>query len=238
MALLVALNACSAVHRPPPPGSQAAVIAALSDTLDYQYHACVPLGWHPIAVAGTYYPGYIASLQNYEEFLDAIWRANIGVSESSKPDVKPVFEILNHLVKAGLLVRKRDANADYDYYLSTNALPYYYGWSRYGNNNGKMQYLCYSHLVPDRLLWMQRIRRPTDWRGRAQWYRVSFAWKASAPARWARDPLLREHSVILAPVKSPALALMYYAHGEWHVGSLYDRTWMLPELRDASAWKP
>lgn len=187
-------------------------------------------------VVRTYYPGYIASLQNYEEFLDAIWRAKIAVTEISKPEIKPVFEMLNHLANAGLLVRKRDSSV-YNYYLTTNALPYYYGWSRYGNNNGKMQYLCYSHVVPDRLLWVQRISRPSDWRGRAQWYKISFTWRASAPAGWARDTFLREHSVILTPVKSPAVALMYYARGDWHVGSLYDRTWMLPALRDAAAWK-
>jgi hypothetical protein len=230
------LSACAAVPRPPARGSQAAILGALSDTLQYQYHACVPLGWRPVAVAGTYYPGYIASLQNYAEWLDAIWRARIDFSEISKPAVKPVFEVLNHLTKAGLLVRKQEASF-YDYFLTANALPYYYGWSRYNNNYGKMQYLCYSTLVPDRLVWMQRIARPNDWRGRAQWYRVSFAWKASAPAQWANDPFLREHSVILAPVKSPAVALMYYNDSDWHVGALYDRTWMLPVLRDVAAWK-
>lgn len=189
-----------------------------------------------MAVAGTYYPGYVASAQNYAEWLDAIWRGRITSSELSKPAVKPVFEVLNHLAKAGLLERKRVASV-YNYYLTAGALPYYYAGSRYNDNYGKMQYLCYSALVPSRLLWIQRIAGPSHWRGHAQWYRVSFAWRASTPASWARDPFLRKHSVILSPVRSPALALMYYDRGVWHVGNLYDRTRMLPVVRDAAAWR-
>src|SRR5690242_21191400 len=86
------LSACS---HAPPPGSQLAMLNALSSALDVQYHACVPLGWNPVAVAGTYYPGYVASLQNYEETWDAIWRGSIAVSDIAKPRVRAVYDVLN-----------------------------------------------------------------------------------------------------------------------------------------------
>jgi hypothetical protein len=235
IALLACLSACTPTPDPPAGGSRAAILSELSYAFTFQYHACVPLGWGPVAVAGTYYPGYVASLQNYGEFLDAVWRARIALPQISDPQIRPVYEVLNHLVGAGLLSRTRDASV-YEYYMTANAMHYYYGISRYDNNRAWMQYLCYSRVLPDRLLWVQRIPQPSDWTGHAQWYRVSFTWKASAPAGWARDPFLRRHSVILSPLKSPTQAKMFYIDGHWHVANIYDRTWMLPALRDAAAW--
>ncbi|HET6896323.1 MAG TPA: hypothetical protein VFH72_13140 [Candidatus Baltobacteraceae bacterium] len=226
----LALSACA---HAPTPGSTAAVLNALSSALDVQYHACVPLGWNPVVVAGTYYPGYIASRQSYEETWDAIWRGRILTAETAKLPVKPVYEVLNHLVEAGLLKRTRSSSS-YDYYLKYAALPYYYDTSWFGNNKGDMQYLCYSKIVPDRILWVEHTRRPSDWSGPAQWYRASFTWKASAPAAWARDPFLRAHSVILAPLKSPTTAKMFYIDKTWHVVNIYDRTWMMPKVARSS----
>lgn len=208
---------------------------ALASALEVQYHACVPLGWNPVAVAGTYYPGYIASRQTYEETWDAIWRGRILVADATKHGVKPVYDVLNHLVKAGLLRRVRAASY-YDYYLTYEALPYYYDTSWFDNNRGDMQYLCYSKIVPNRIVWSQRIRRPSDWSGPAQWYRASFTWTASTPLAWARDPFLRSHSVILAPLKSPTIAKMFYLDKTWHVVNIYDKTWMMPKVSDAAVW--
>lgn len=227
------LGACS---HAPPPGSQAALLSALSNALDVQYHACVPLGWNPVAVAGTYYPGYVASLQNYEETWDAIWRGSIPASDVSKPRVRAVYEVLNHLAKAGLLTRKHTA-LSYDYYLTYKALPYYYDTSWFGNNRGDMQYLCYSKIVPTRVVWAERMSRPNNWSGPARWYQASFTWTVSASAAWARDPFLRKHSVMLPPLRSPTTAKMFYIDKTWHVVNIYDHTWMMPRVSDAAAWK-
>ena len=233
-ALLAALLLSACAHAPTP-GSQAAVLNALSNALEVQYHACVPLGWNPVAVAGTYYPGYIASRQSYEETWDAIWRGRILAANVEKPSVKPVYEVLNHLEDAGLLRRVRTP-LNYDYYLTPNALPYYYDTSWFDNNRGDMQYLCYSKIIPDRIVWVEHIRRPSNWSGPAQWYRASFKWRASASATWASDPFLRAHSVILAPLKSPTTAKMFYLDETWHVTNIYDHTWMMPKVSDATAW--
>lgn len=235
LSVLLAVLLLHACARPPLPGSQAAVLGALSSALVEQHHACVPLGWGPVAVAGTYYPGYVASLQSYEETWDAIWRGRILTADLSKARVKPVYAVLNHLVQAGLLEKKRTPFS-YDYYLTYNALAYYYDGSRFGDNIGDMQYLCYSNIVPEHLIWVQRIPAPADWTGPAQWYRAAFTWKASAPAAWARDPFLRAHSVILSPLKSPTTAKMFYVEKTWHVADIYDRTWMMPRVSDSTAW--
>lgn len=235
IAALLAVLLLSACAHAPMPSSKSAVLDALSSALDGQYHACVPLGWKPVVIAGTYYPGYIASLQNYEEVWDAVWRGRIAASDVTKPDVRAVYGVLNHLVKAGLLTRTRTPSS-YDYYLKYEALPYYNDRSLYGNNNGAMQYLCYSKIVPDRIVRLERIRPPSEWTGRAQWYQASFAWRVTVSAAWARDPFLRAHSVVLSPMSSPTTALMFYADKEWHVADISGKRWMLPRVADAAAW--
>lgn len=212
------------------------MLDALTSAFGEQYHACVPLGWKPVVVAGTYYPGYIASLQSYAEVWDAIWRGRIAASDIANPRARPVFDVLNHLVKAGLLRRERTPFS-YDYYLQYDALPYYDDISWYGNNNGDMQYLCYSRIVPERIIRLEQIRRPPKWAGRAQWYRASFTWRVSASAPWARnDPFLQAHSIILSPMQSPTTATLFRAGKRWHITNIYDTNWKLPKVSDAAAW--
>jgi hypothetical protein len=225
--VLAAALLFSACAKPAGPGSQQALLDALGTQLRFQYHNCVPLGWQPVTVAGTYYPGYIASLQSYEEFLDAIWRGRIEIKDAGKSDVSGVFESLNHLANRGMLIRKQTAGA-YDYFLTPAALPYYYGSSLYGNNKAHLQYLCYTVIVPDRIVWIQRINRLGISRSHAQWYDVAFTWRTSPPESWANDPYLLSHSVVLAPLKSPTLAKMIYSRNEWYVLRIYDGTWGLP----------
>jgi hypothetical protein len=117
-ALAVALlTACSRSG----PGSEQSLIAALSQELKFQYHDCIPLGWQPVAVAGTYYPGFSAAAPSYEEFSDAIWRGSISFKDLRKPGPRTVFTALNHLVSAGLLERNK-VPAGYDYLLRPQAL--------------------------------------------------------------------------------------------------------------------
>jgi hypothetical protein len=224
VAVVLLLSACT---RPAGPGSQQTLLDTLATQLRFQYHNCLPLGWQPVPVAGTYYPGYIASLQTYEEFLDAIWRGRIEAKDIAKPDVRVVFESLNHLVARGMLIRKQTGTA-YDYFLTQQAIPYYYGSSLYGNNKADLQYLCYTTIVPDRIVWIQRIPNRAASRSRAQWYDVAFTWRTSPPESWADDPFLRSHSVVLAPLKSPTIAKMLYSRKEWYVLRIYDGTWGLP----------
>ena len=208
----------------------------LSDRLKYQYHECVPLGWAPVKAGGTYYPGYTATLATYVEFLDAIWRGRVENGDLHKPDALAVYNVLNHLVEADMLVRTSRA-AGFDYYLTWNSIPYFYASNSYNDNHGSLPYFCYSTIVPERILWVgptlptrnERIRR-------GHLFRVSFSWKPSAPASWADDGFLRSHSVILAPTHNPITAKLFYFDGQWWLLSMYDGTWMFPKLVDAAAW--
>jgi hypothetical protein len=212
------------------PSGDHALLASLAEELRFTYHECVPLGWKPVAVRGTYYPGYSATMTNYAEWLDAVWRGRIESAELHSRDAEEVFAVLNHLRAAGLLKRTYRRGA-YDFYLTPRAFSYFYGSSEFADNRGSMTYLCYSTITPKRIVWQQRTAPPAAHRrSTAQWYHVEFTWKPSARAAWADDPFLRSHSVVLAPLTSPTEARVYYEDGDWYVANIYDRGWMMPAL--------
>lgn len=214
----------------PRPSSDRALLAALQDELRFAYHGCVPLGWYPVPVKGTYYPGYTAAAQTYAEWLDAIWRGRIPAADLRRHDARTVFRVLNHLVSAGLLRRKRDSSG-FAYFMTPSAFPYFYASSVFKDNRDSLPYLCYSTIVPQRIEWTQAMSPSAVRRAHgAQWYHVRFAWKPSPPAAWANDPVIRAHSVDLAPLTSPTTARVFYEHEQWYVANVYDRGWMLPSL--------
>ena len=145
--------------RAPAANSTQSVLYALSDELRFTYHACVPLGWQPVPVHGTYYPGYTASTSNYAEWLDALWRGRIPRRDLREPQAQAVYATLNHLTAAGLLVRSADASG-FSYFLTPRALGYYYGSSSFKDNRDSLPYLCYSTIVPQRIDWIAKAGAP------------------------------------------------------------------------------
>lgn len=213
----------------PAPQSTRALLASLRHDLRFAYHDCVPLGWEPVPVSGTYYPGYAASIQNYGEWLDALWRGRISREDLRLSQARDVFAVLNRLTREHLLTRAVDP-AGYSYFMTTRALRYYYGSSQFKNNRDSLPYLCYSTIVPQRIDWL----RIADSR---QSYVAEFSWAPSTSPGWANDPLLRSHSVVLAPLTSPTTARVSYRDGTWYLANIYDLGWMLPRLerRDSAA---
>lgn len=217
----------------PAANSTQSVLHALTGDLRFTYHECVPLGWQPVPVHGTYYPGYTASAQNYAEWLDALWRGYIPRRDLRQAQARAVYATLNHLASSGLLVRETDASG-YRYFLTPRALGYYYGSSSFKDNRDSLPYLCYSNIVPQRIDWIAKISAPngTPVRDDAQWYRLQFSWKPGSPASWA-DSFIRAHSVVLAPLTSPTTARVLLRDGQWYLENVYDRGWMLPALSAA-----
>lgn len=212
----------------PSTNSTRAMLAALRSDLRFTYHQCVPLGWAPVEVSGTYYPGYTASAANYAEWLDALWRGHIDRTDLRSPQARSVYETLNHLSAAGLLVRQ-PTPAGFDYFLTPRAIPYYYDSSSFRNNRDSLTYLCYSTIVPNRINWMHQLAVKRS-HGTDRWYTLQFSWTASGSPRWAQDPFLQAHSVVLAPTTSPTTARMVLRDDRWYVSNIYDRGWMLPAL--------
>jgi hypothetical protein len=213
----------------PAPESTRGVLAALQRELRFTYHECVPLGWAPVPVRGTYYPGYTASAATYEDMLDAVWRGSINYADLHNAQAFEVYSMLEHLRAQGLLTRT-DARSGYRYFLSPGALPYYYGSSVFKDNRDSLPYLCYSRIVPTHIGWMRKIAA-TRGAVTGQWYTLQFSWKPSSVPRWANDPYIRSHSVLLAPLASPTTARVVFRDDDWQLANVYDRGWMLPALK-------
>jgi hypothetical protein len=162
----------------PAPDSTRAVLGALRSDLRFTYHQCVPLGWAPVPVSGTYYPGYTATAQNYAMWLDALWRGHIERNDLRTRQARSVYGTLNYLAAAGLLARKA-GRSGFDYFLTPRAIPYYYGSSTFENNRDSLTYLCYSSIVPNRIDWMHRLDVPKT-RRTDTWYALEFSWSASS----------------------------------------------------------
>lgn len=232
--IALALASCAA---PSDRGRSALAFSALKKQLVDQYHECIPLGWAPVPVGASYYPGYTASIQSYHMWLDAIWAGIIRDSDLRDPQARQVQSVLDALVHEGLLTRTRAGTALH-YYLKPGAVPYFFGSHSYGNNNDSLSYLCYSSIVPSRILWTDRahIERYGPRRIPRLTFHATFEWTPTPPAAWAQNPVLQSHSIVLPPTTTPTTARFERFGDTWYVVNIYSRGLMLPALADKSAW--
>lgn len=200
----------------------------LHGDLAEQYHECVPLGWDPVPVeTHYYYEGFTSEYREAGVWLHPLWLGLIHTSDLSDPNARTAKDVLNALARAGM-VERRVAGDDTFYRLTSRAVAYYFESNRFGSNPEHWPYLCYSSIVPRRVLWTKRDG--------AHSFRVSFEWEIGARASWANDRFLLKHSVILPPISNPAVAVFSDAGGWWHVTHLETPNAMMPRAVDAAAW--
>lgn len=213
------------------PTDRRVVLHELRHQLAGQVHECVPLGWNPVPAGGSYYPGFTAQYQDEVSWLAPLWLGSIYRDDLSNPQARTSYAILNHLEKAGM-VRRIALPGKFHYRLTVAAMPYFYARNEYGDNRDAFPYLCYSAIVPDRVVWTDSIRR----RGKTRIFRAAFTWHASAPASWANDPYLRSHSVVLPPDAQTIVATFVDDGDGWSIAHLSTRGSGLPRLAVSSAW--
>ena len=213
-----------------------AVLATLRTELANQYHACVPLGWTPVPVAGTYYPGTSVTLYEQGVWLPALWIGRVRTRDLARPDVRAASAVLSELTRVGM-VDSEPFHGGIRYHLTTAAQPYYYDESDRGNNPDHVPYLCYSKIVPQGVVTTDSVRR-----GRLRYgshdedlFRALFVWTPSPAAPWANDAFLRRHSVKLGPAESPVIATFVRSRGDWAVAELSAPS-PVARVVDASAW--
>lgn len=223
------LAACSPTH-------DRAVLETLRTQLANQYHECVPLGWSPVAVDGTYYPGVSVTLYEEGVWLPARWIGRVRTRDLARADVRAVTGVLNELARAGMLVRT-NVPSGVRYHLTIAAQPFYYDESAFGNNPDHIPYLCYSTIVPQRVVSSGPVRRERLRYGShdENAFHATFEWIPSPAAAWANDAFLHMHSVKLGPAESPATATFVNRHGEWRIAELSAPT-PAGRIVDASVW--
>lgn len=226
-ALLVALAAaCS-------PTDHRLVLRELRHELAAQPHECVPLGWTPVPVLASFYPGFSAQYQDERSWLLPLWLGSIHNSDLHNSQARTSFAVLNALVRVGM-VRRITVPGGSHYQLTVAAMQYFYGQNDYGNNPDAIPYLCYSTIVPDNVVWSDRIQRD----GKRRVFHAAFTWHASAAAPWADDAFLRAHSVVLAPFSRTVVATFEDDGGEWSIIRLRqpDKS-ALPRLTASAVWQ-
>ena len=230
--VLAILAACA-------PNDPRVVLKALNTQLAEQVHECVPVGWDPVPVqAGVFYRGYSAEYVPEIKWLPAQWIGTVQSKYLAEPEVRQSFDLMNELVRAQMLERSAMPGG-FRYNLTKSALDYYWERDSYRDNPGGQPYLCYSRIIPERVLWSQPVHIELDRDGRPiQVFRAEFTWRSSPGADWANSASLRSHSVILPPIESPAIAKFVNDDGDWVIQNVYAPTPTLPRVADASVWRP
>ena len=217
------------------PSRQSFALKNLQSQLARQYHECVPLGWAPVPIAGTYYPGDSIESSQADSWIKALWVGFIPADDLKRPQVRATYDVLEHLVSAGLAAKHRFPRG-YRYHLTLAGMPYYFDGNDFHNNPDHIPYLCYSKIVPEDVVWTQPARSERIADRTADVFRAAFRWHASESAAWANDAMLRSHSVVLAPVTAPAVATFARSGKAWSVESLSSAGSPMPRLADASVW--
>lgn len=198
----------------------------LSAHLDGHDHRCVPLGWLPVAVAGSYYPDYSIEYRPEGVWLRPYWIGAIFNGQQNEPHIRKVAEVMDALAAVGL-VQQQKIRIGHVYRLTPKAIPYYSEDNSYGDNPDHLPFLCYTRIVPTKIESLVS--------GTGQSLEVRFSWNETAASQWAND-YLREHSVILPPLSSPVMATLQKDQYGWQVQDLHTRFPMLGHVLNPRAW--
>jgi hypothetical protein len=145
--------------------------------------------------------------------------------------------VLDELARIGMLKKESGWSAE-RYRLTARAIPYFFAESQHGNNPEALPYLCYSTIVPQRIVWTEAVRTerigvvPRD----AHVFEAAFEWTASPIAAWANDAVLRAHSVVLSPTRSPSVATFVQDGRNWNLAKLGPSEPPLGRIVDLSVW--
>ena len=203
----------------------------------FPYYACVPLGWVPIpAPDKSYEVGYSAQTDDSSWYLPAKWVANIDRSSTKRPDVKAEFDLLTHLVDAGVL-QMSVARDRFTFHLTLNGLPNYYDDDEFGNNPLHEPFLCQSRIVPGAILWREPVHAEMIAGVDRSVFRAAFSWSHGQPANWANDPFVASHSAILAPFGGPIVVrFVQGSDGLWEMDQLEGAGTPRIDFTDRAAW--
>ncbi len=215
-----------------------AVLAALKTQLAAQNHECVPLGWTPVPVAGTYYPGVSVTLTEEGVWLPARWIGRVRARDLARDDVRAAFDVLNELTRAGLLDRDHHVPATWRYNLTNAGQRFFYEDSAYGDNPDHVPYLCYSTIVAQRIASVSPVARGRSRDGKRDLdtFVAAFEWTPSPVPAWADNAFVRAHSVTLGPIERPAVAQFQDVGGNWTITQLSGTQSPTARVVDAGAW--
>jgi hypothetical protein len=184
------------------------------------YHDCVPLGWNPVRVMASFYPGFSAEYLENGVWLHPFWLGEIDASDLRARDVRTTFNVLNAMVAAGLLDRT-SRKGSYYYRVTLKGKNYYYDGNQVGENPDHLPYMCYSRLALDRIVAASRSGNEIH---------ATFRVRIDRIAEWSDNPVLRSNRVELPPADSVEQAVLRRSNADWQVLSIRSASPMLPRF--------
>jgi hypothetical protein len=176
------------------------------------YHRCVPLGWNVEPVASTYVVGTSVEFEPNGWWLKPLWIGIVYDDQMRRRDVREAVALLDALAAHGLVQDSRLRHfRGTRFNLTMAGMEYYFDRNRFGNNPLRESYLCYSKLVPDQVLALDKNT-------------ITFHWHESTPAPWAQDPIIQAHSVVLAPQQDPVEIRISEAGSTMWINGVVDQT--------------
>ncbi len=203
------------------PTSNWVVARELHEQLADEFHECVPLGWNPVRLDdGSLFPSYNSEITESDWYLPPPWLAQ-APRNLKTPDARVARVMLEKLAAAGM-VSKETTRDGARYHITMAAFAYLDIRNQRGDNRMERPFLCYSKLVPHRIVWTQPIHYERDGHGpnRVAVFRTAFDWAPSPTAACAKDDFIQSHSVILGPTESPAIAKFVLRNKTWYIESL------------------
>lgn len=222
-ALVIALSACAS--------PQQRALQEIERDLAQEPHKCLPLGWVPQPIETLFIP--VDDVEVIPDmWLPPLWEAQIRTSSKMDRATRLIQRMLNHLSTKGLLQRSRTREG-YMYLLTFKGMQYYSNGYFHGLNPERAPYLCYSDIVPERVLWVRRISSPSASSSRT--FEAAFEWRPGANAAWAKgDKLIESHSVVLSPAATPVIVTLSRDQGYARIEKIAG--WPFGTLVDARAW--
>jgi hypothetical protein len=111
-------------------------------------------------------------------WLQALWIAVIPKRDLEQSPARTVHAVLDELTALGLLERI-DLRDRFRYHLSDRGSRYFYNENRLGDNSERWPYMCYSRIVPQRIVWKTSSRRNDGVEHVAY-----VSWRTTSPQTW------------------------------------------------------
>jgi hypothetical protein len=98
-----------------------------------------------------------SEIEQPEAWIGATWLGYVPYAEVKKPRVRVIYRLLDDLVAVGVANRS-SARRGWKFNLTLAAMPFFFDGNELANNPLREPFLCYSEVVPEKVLSVQTLR--------------------------------------------------------------------------------
>lgn len=82
------------------------LLNAVEEQFRGQFHECVPLGWNPSPIDGSFVPTFSVEFREREAWLSPLWLGFLRWSAIKTPNGRTAAEVLNALARTDLIEKR------------------------------------------------------------------------------------------------------------------------------------